>query len=455
MRRLVLPSVPLLVLTSAAVPWAATFYLHESASPVPVPGGTTTFVLDQNPPVAPAPIAEQIMVPKGTSATFPPFIAPAFPAPVPLGLDFEVVAHLSANHRMKNCAGVSVAVERVEASGARSLLARAGLVASVPQGGGGGTAGFVPVSIPLNTASCDGPFENVTIAAGESIAVTLTVSNTCKSNRAVSLAYDAVGAPGAATFDPLPPPDPVQLARCFAKCQTATSKASVKFVGTKTKCVLKCEAGARKDKNPFSDCDPPYAGATAACIADSPKGAEAKAVLSILKACASPKPCPTCYAGGDCTTYAPALVEALEGLVDLMTPAVWCEETVDKVKAKCMDANGKTLSKFLASKTKCYDKCNANVVKGKVPPGACVPPVSDPDTALCIDKAEQKAVRTLDKACFLAAAAPACYDDAVHPPAGLPSPSAAADWVALTEAMVDGTMATVYCSSPSAAFLER
>ena len=87
------------------------------------------------------------------------------------------------------------------------------------------------------------------------------------------------------------------------KCQSkGQSKAHVKFVGCKTKCVSRCIAGARKvpPLNPETDCVAPFAGATLGCVADPIKGCEAKGVAAIDKACVVVDPlktdCPECYA---------------------------------------------------------------------------------------------------------------------------------------------------------------
>src|SRR5262249_12962912 len=154
------------------------------------------------------------------------------------------------------------------------------LVSDVPQGGAGGTVGFVARDIPVSVG-CDRPTEDVTILAGESIAVTVTVTNVCKANRTVFLAYDATTAPTAANFAPTQPPDDVFLRACFAKCQLATSKATSKFFAAKNKCVVKCQGLYRKGLGSQSDCLAPYSGVTLACITDSLRGVEAKTTLYI------------------------------------------------------------------------------------------------------------------------------------------------------------------------------
>src|SRR5207237_1275612 len=68
--------------------------------------------------------------------------------------------------------------------------------------------------------------------------------------------------------------------------------------------------------------------------------------------------------------------------------------------------------KFVSSKSKCYDKCNQNVFKAKIPEGSCNPPTpSDAATVACIQKAEAKNTQLIDKVCFTPPATPpACYD---------------------------------------------
>ncbi len=184
-------------------------------------------------------------------------------------------------------------------------------------------------------------------------------------------------------------------------------------------------------------------------MGDVAKGAQTKFAAAIVKGCTKkPTDCPSCYSGGDCsvTGHAAATVANLEGQLDAFTPAVACEETTDKAPAKCIDGTAKTLAKFAASKTKCYDKCYKNAQKGKVSAAACAPPASDPATQTCVTKAASKAAGGVDKVCFTGTAvAPACYDGGVHPPAVIPSPNTGAGWVSLVELAVDSTVPTTYC----------
>ncbi len=107
MHRIALITVSVVALAATARAQVVTYYLHLSPSPVAVPGGTTVYTIDQTAPVASTPAAASVSVPKGLVQAFPTFIAPTFASPATLGLDFDVVANLSANLAMKNgCAVV-------------------------------------------------------------------------------------------------------------------------------------------------------------------------------------------------------------------------------------------------------------------------------------------------------------------------------------------------------------
>jgi hypothetical protein len=107
-----------------------------------------------------------------------------------------------------------------------------------------------------------------------------------------------------------------------AKCEDGTSKALAKLVGAKNKCYSKCFANFYKGKIP-GGCNPPASDpATAACINDPTKGAEAKAKAAIVKACTVAVP--SCYSGGNATAAANSFVTAVEQKVDQRTPQVAC-----------------------------------------------------------------------------------------------------------------------------------
>lgn len=413
----------------------ATYYLRKSASPVAIPGGTTSFVLDTAAPVATTPVAQSMSVPKGTTVVLPTFFIPTLAAPVTLGLDFDVVAHVSANLSMNKCAILGATIGHVDAGGTQTAIARGTLYfVSVPQGGAGGTTGFVAADVPV-TVGCDRPTDDVTLQAGESLAVTLTITNGCKANRTVSVAYDATVAPGSASFSPTLPPDEVFLRACYAKCQQATSKTTAKFLGLKNRCVLRCQGDARKGLVPLNDCYPPYGGATSSCVADPLKGVEAKATASISKICTVSGRCPACYSGGDCTTHTADVVQTFEGAFDSFVPGIYCEPATTAT-GKCMDATAKSLWKFYASREKCFDKCFSNEAKGIVAPNACNPPATDPVVTACAELVATRARASIDKACFLSTGAvPACW-----------SSITASQWVQLMGIASDGFIPGIYCA---------
>ena len=101
----------------------------------------------------------------------------------------------------------------------------------------------------------------------------------------------------------------------------------------------------------------------------------------------------------------------------------------------------KGLVKFIKAKSKCYEKCNDNMLKGKIAPGSCDPPTpSDPATAACIfdpvKGAEAKAAAAIDKVCATVGANPACYGTAFD---------TGAEWVAVVEMALDAQIPTTAC----------
>jgi hypothetical protein len=232
------------------------------------------------------------------------------------------------------------------------------------------------------------------------------------------------------------------------KCEASADKAGAKFVGSKSKCVQKCLAGAWKGTTPFTDCNPPYAGATAACVSDSLKGAEVKFQLAIQKACdpgtKATNDCPECYNGGDCSAggYAGDQVQNIEGQVDSFVPGVACEQAgADPGEQKCENNTAKVLSKLVGSVIKCYDKCKSNELKGVAAPGSCNPPASDPATQTCISTADGKSITGIDKLCSVAGQIPDCTAP------GADDYPSGANWVNLVEIAISGNIPQTYCEN--------
>jgi hypothetical protein len=191
------------------------------------------------------------------------------------------------------------------------------------------------------------------------------------------------------------------------------------------------------------------------CVFDTTKGAEAKAAAAIVKAC-NPEPgkdrCPEYYDPAVCSVNSGLnpFVQMVESQVDPFGNLIYCTEalgnTPTKAAAKCEDTVSKTLVKFVGSKSKCYQKCNDNMLKGKIAPGSCTPPASDVPTQQCITKAEDKAESGIDKVCETSVnpknEKPACY-----------TTQTGNGWVTLVESNIDSTVPVIACGSPSGAFL--
>ena len=131
---------------------------------------------------------------------------------------------------------------------------------------------------------------------------------------------------------------------------------------------------------------------------------------------------------------------------------IYCKEkagaTPTKDEGKCEDGVQKALAKFVASKAKCYDKCNTNAIKTGAGRGVCQPPNPlDPTANACVldpvKGAEAKAEAAIVKACTVAQ--PSCYT-------GTPA-AVAHTFVSSAETKIDQTTPQVACGSPSGAFL--
>ena len=251
--------------------------------------------------------------------------------------------------------------------------------------------------------------------------------------------------------------------KAITKCESGTGSALPKFTDGKAKCISKCIKGARKTSGPFGGCFAPYADPTAfACITGSLKGVEAKGGAAIAKVCAAVSSCPKCYVSNGsigaagCTDASGAnpWVQMIEGDLDGIAPVVYCLEASaaqpSKSDAKCEDDVSKALVKFVGKKAKCYEKCNAGIVKGKIPPNSCIPgATTDPKTIACVSDpkkgVEAKAAAAIDKKCFTPpATAPSCYTSGF---------TSGAEWVSNAEELEDPVIADVNCGSPSGAFL--
>lgn len=218
------------------------------------------------------------------------------------------------------------------------------------------------------------------------------------------------------------------------KCQNGTSTAFAKLVGARAKCLTRCYQGLREGLVPATDCAPPgFGGDTAACVLDAAKGVEAKALATLGKVCV--KDCPECYAGGDCTANATAVVDVAATVMDSqLVPFIYCgtQAALTPVQAKCQDSALKQAAKLAGAIAKCTAKCKTAEGAGKVPPGSCGPAPLDLATATCIQTAQGKVTAAIDKGCSVER--PSCYPGF----AGLL-------FAGLTTAVMDGQNAPTYC----------
>jgi hypothetical protein len=269
-----------------------------------------------------------------------------------------------------------------------------------------------------------------------------------------------------ATSVPAQVTDPTSLEQ---KCESTTGKTITKFVGSKSKCISKCFATARKTMGPYTGCfEPGYTDPTTnACITGSLKGAEAKAGAGIAKACAAASSCPACYAAqsggaaGRCANASGSNNFVVDAESDVDAPfgpgtgfpsLIYCTEktgaTPSTAEAKCEDGVVKALVKFVGSKQKCYAKCYSNFYKGKIP-GGCDPSmpggVSDPATQTCIANAEAASKAAIIKVCPTGSA-PLCYTGG--------GTGASVTFTNAVEAKVDQRTPQIQCGSPSGAFLQ-
>ncbi|MCW5892486.1 MAG: hypothetical protein KIT14_18385 [bacterium] len=242
-----------------------------------------------------------------------------------------------------------------------------------------------------------------------------------------------------------------QLTKDELKCQVLGAATLGQYVGVVQSCVIKCAVGARKGKNPASDCLPPYAGSTARCIDQPGVGAEDRAIAKFARGCV--KGCPPCYQGGQCNAVAVARVLDASVQIDSVIPVIFCDDGgspdgLSKLEAKCQDNALKQVAKFGSKKLKCFSKCENDEFRGSLPPGSCLPPApADPRTATCIASAEGRATAVINRACTPPKGdAPECWGSSVD----------GAFLVAGFEAWVDDLVPHQFCggASPSGAFLD-
>src|SRR5262245_59547864 len=98
-----------------------------------------------------------------------------------------------------------------------------------------------------------------------------------------------------------------------------------------------------------------------------------------------------------------SLVAAAAASLCLAARPVLAQSGVTKDELKCESGTGKSLAKFIGSKSKCVSKCLVAARKVGPPFTGCFPPYSDTATVTCIfdpeKGAEEKARASIVKAC--------------------------------------------------------
>jgi hypothetical protein len=348
-------------LVLAAPTWAnvtsLTAFLRKSPTPVTVPGGSTTFVLDPAAPVASTPVAESVSVVKNSSAALPAFTAPTFTQNTTLPIKIGATVHLSANLGMGSCAQIDANVLQIDPLGNATVAATVGAVgASIPQGSVGGTVGFGTFRFDHPGISCSF-LDGIPILDGGSVALQVVVTNNCDANRTVSLAYDAVTAPGEVDF--VVPTKEEELALrngCQQKCGTAKMKAAGRKASDRTKCF---ERAVQKS----TAVDP---------------GCLSKADLKLFTTFQNIE------AGGGCvfTGDAPAVEAGIDSAVGAFVTALQPAST-DGAAVKCAATKMKAAAKKAENEIKCHSSAFGR---------------GQPVDARCLAKAGNKLLQAFQKA---------------------------------------------------------
>jgi hypothetical protein len=203
------------------------YFLHHSAVPVTIPGGSTTTFLDDLVPTEPLlATAEEQILPSGNTGTFSTFIAPAFGSDTTLLPIASVRVNLSANQKMRACATLAASLSRLDASGTPTAIGSASIAGvTVAQGKSNGT-------VATDTQRIEFGVTDPSILTGQSIAVTASITNACNANRRVFFSYDAQNAAAQVRFQ-----------CCFTTAAKCAEK-KIKAVGTKAYCFAKLYAAA-------------------------------------------------------------------------------------------------------------------------------------------------------------------------------------------------------------------
>lgn len=350
-----------LALVLAAPAWADvesfTAFFRNSPTPVTVPGGTTTFVLDLAPPVAPTPVAQSVSVVKNSSAALPAFVAPTFTENAVLPIKIGATVHLSANLGIGSCAQIDANVLQIDPLGNATVAATVGAIdASIPQGSVGGTVGFGTFRFDHPGISCSF-LDGIPILEGGSVGLQVVVTNNCDANRTVSLAYDAVTAAGEVDF--VEPTKEEELALrngCQQKCGTDKLKAAGRKAAARTRCF---ERAVQKS----APVDP-------ACLS--------RADLKLFTTFQTIEARGNCVFTGDAPVVEGSIDSAIGAFVAALEPA-----SSDGPAVKCAVAKIKAAGKEAEAKLKCHSSAFGR---------------GQPVDARCLTKAGNKLLQAFQRA---------------------------------------------------------
>src|SRR5262249_46690436 len=191
---------------------------------------------------------------------------------------------------------------------------------------------------------------------------------------------------------------PTSLTAAEAKCQQTTANAVGAGWAGMTKCEAQCDRSALVGKNPASDCQFPWGGATRACI----EKAKARTRAAVTSHCATG--CPTCFDSGNDCDASSHLDQWVATDINMNRPDVGdeifvsflydrfsCtdENTLTTHEALCRDAVPVLVGRHVAAFLKCLSRCRYAQFKGALPlsPDPCVPPTAERTTFACYQAA--------------------------------------------------------------------
>lgn len=224
------------------------------------------------------------------------------------------------------------------------------------------------------------------------------------------------------------------------RCQIALARSTDRFGADEAICIGRCGRKLALGKVPSSECSPPFAGRTLACI----QAAATRAGARIERGCAGD--CPECFLDGDCRTFGNGAVATTEAVVDRMSSRILCDDAQSSdgltvAEARCRRRLAVALGKVGIRMGRCLAACRRLVTHGQLPIESCVGVLIEETQAReCLDRAKAKVARFVERRC---GDPPDCLS---------PSLSSLAD--DLEREQYFGYGSAFFCDSPSGAFLD-